>query len=98
MYEIDNYIHDKIAEVYKAGMSEADKVLLEYMEKKGLSIDDLQGNVVKREEENTWLYESNEHRITYWYRGDLIFSITNKFDMTQPLATTVTVIVEKGDW
>lgn len=98
MCEIDNYIHDKIAAIYKAGMSEVDKVLLEYMEKKGLTIDDLQGNVVMREEGNTGLYEPNEHRITYWYRGDLIFSITNKFDMTQPLATTVTVIVEKGNW
>lgn len=98
MYEIDNYIHDKIAAVYKTGMSEVDKVLLEYMEKKCLTIDDLQGNVVKREEENTGLYEPNGHRITYWYRGDLIFSITDKIDMTQPLATTVSVIVEKGDW
>lgn len=98
MYEIDNYIHDKIAEVYKAGMSEVDKILLEYMEKKGLTIDDLQGNVVKREEENSELYEPYEHKITYLYRGDLIFSITNKFGATQPLAATVTVIVEKGDW
>lgn len=98
MYEIDNYIHDKIAAVYKAGMSEVDKILLDYMKKKGLSIDDLQGNVVKREEENTELYEPYKHRIAYWYQDDFIFSITDKFDATQPLATTVTVVVEKGDW
>ena len=98
MYEVDNYIHDKIDAVYKASMSEVDKILLEYMKKKGLTIDDLQGNVVKREEGNAEFYEPYEHRITYRYRGDLIFSIIDKFDMTQPLATTVTVIVEKGDW
>lgn len=95
MYEIDNYIHDKIAAVYKSGMSEVDKILLEYMEKKGLTIDDLQGNVEKREEE---IYEPYKHRIAYWYQGDFIFSITDKFDATQPLAITVTVIVKKGDW
>ena len=94
---IDNYIHDKIAAVYKEGMSEVDKIILEYMKKKGLTIDDLQGNVVKQEEGNTGLYKLSEHRITYWYQGDLIFTITNKLDMTQPLTVTATVNVEKGD-
>ena len=41
MYEVGEYIHDKLSKACQNCASEADRLLLEYMKKKGLTIADL---------------------------------------------------------
>lgn len=92
-----NDLQNKLAEATKNTVKYADKLLLEYMQKKGLTIDDLQGNVVmqhypfgtKDEECDT---------LAYWYKGELILKVKQKFDITQPLVTRCEMVIEKGEW
>ena len=98
MNEVGEYIQDKIADVCKQSVKEADKVILEYMAKRNLTFADLQGNVVmQQEQDDPWDVGVTLKR-TYWYKGELMLSIKQKYDITQPLIARAEMVIEKGDW
>lgn len=98
MNEVGEYIHDKIASVCKQSVKEADRVILEYMAKRNLTLADLQDNVVmQQEQDDPWNVGVTLKR-TYWYKGELIFCITQKYDIRQPLIARAEMVIEKGGW
>ena len=94
---LSEYIQNEVTEVCKNTMKEADRILLEYMQKKGLTLDDLQGNVVMQNVPCTDL-EINTTQLNYWYKGELILSVKQKFDITQPMIARAEMTFEKGEW
>lgn len=97
----EKYVVEKlrniVSTVNKNAINECDKILLEYMSKKGLSFDDLKGNVTM---ETFPLFDMS--KVAFWYKDELIVSAEVKFDITQP-AITVTKAkgefkITKGDW
>ena len=98
MNEVGEYIQSKIAYVCKQSVKEADRVILEYMAKRKLTLADLQDNVVmKQEQDDPWDVGVTLKR-TYWYKGELMFSIKQRYDITQPLIARAEMVIEKGDW
>lgn len=98
MYELGENIQDKVADVVKQTMKEADLLILEYMQKRNLTIEDLQGNVaVQQEQQDSWEVGVSLTR-TYWYKGELILSVKQKFDVRQPLCARGEMVIKKGDW
>ncbi len=98
MYEVGESIQSKIADVCKQSVKEADRVILEYMAKRNLTLADLQDNVVmQQEQDDPWDVGVTLKR-TYWYKGELIFCIKQKYDIRQPLIARVEMVIEKGDW
>lgn len=98
MYELGEYIHNKIADVCKQSIKEADRVILEYMAKRNLTLADLQDNVVmQQEQDDPWDVGVTLKR-TYWYKGELMLSIKQRYDITQPLIARAEMVIEKGDW
>ena len=91
-------IQKEISNVSHSQTKEADRILLEYMQKKGLTIDDLRGNVVMQQEPNDAWDESVTLKRTYWYKGELIFCIKQRYDITQPLIARAEMVIEKGNW
>lgn len=98
MNEIGKYIQSKIADVCKQSVKEADRVILEYMAKRNLTLADLQDNVVMQQEQNDPWDVGVTLKRTYWYKGELIFLIKQRYDITQPLITRAEMVIEKGDW
>lgn len=89
-------IHEQLAEIARKSVKEGDRLLLEYMKKRNLTFADLEGNVAMQ---NTPVgRELNYNKLTYWYKGELIFSITQRFDLTQPFIVRAEARIEKGDW
>ena len=98
MNEIGEYIQDKLADITKQTVKEADLLILGYMQKRNLTIEDLQGNVVmQQEQQDPWEVGVSLKR-TYWYKGELILSVKQKWDVRQPLCTRGEMVIEKGDW
>lgn len=92
-----NELQEKLSEVSQNTVKLADKILLEYMLKKGLTIEDLQGNVAMQNYPYG-MYGDDTATLTYWYKGELILKIKQKIDITQPLVTKCVMSIEKGDW
>ena len=89
-------IHEQLAEIARKSVKEGDRLLLEYMKKRNLTFADLEGNVAMQ---NTPVgRELNYNKLTYWYKGELIFSITQRFDLTCPFIVRAEARIEKGDW
>lgn len=98
MNEIGEYIQNKIGDVCKQSVKEADRVILEYMAKRNLTLADLQDNVVmQQEQQDPWDVGVTLKR-TYWYKGELMFSIKQRYDITQPLIARAEMVIERGDW
>lgn len=98
MKEIGEYIQSKIADVCKQSVKEADRVILEYMAKRNLTLADLQDNVVmQQEQQDPWDVGVTLKR-TYWYKGELMFCIKQRYDITQPLIARAEMVIDKGDW
>lgn len=98
MYEVGEYIQSKIADVCKQNVKEADRVILEYMAKRNLTLADLQDNVVMQQEQADSWDVGVTLKITYWYKGELIFCIKQRYDITQPLIARAEMVIKKGDW
>lgn len=90
-------IYEQLAEISKRSVKEGDRLLLEYMKKRGLTFADLEGNVAIQNH-SYGVIDDNVAKITYWYKGELIFSITQKFDLTRPFVVRAEARIEKGDW
>lgn len=98
MNEIGEYIQSKITDVCKQNAKEADRVILEYMAKRNLTLEDLQDNVVMQQEQDDPLDVYVTLKRTYWYKGELILKAKQKIDITQPLVIRCVMSIEKGDW
>ncbi len=97
MYEVGEYIHDKLSKTCQNGASEADRLLLEYMKKKGLTIEDLEGNVAVQN--HFFRVEENDCAVLrYWYKGELILSMKQRIYQVSPLEIKAEMVIEKGDW
>ena len=77
--------------------NEADRIILEYMNKKGLTLEDLQGNVVMQNIPSE-TGELNASTLTYWYKGELILSASQKIDLKSPFIARSELIIKKGNW
>ena len=87
----------KLAEAHNNIAKLADKLILEYMQKKGLTIEDLQVNVLMQ----NYPYGLNGDKsgtLAYWYKDELILSVKHKFDLKQPTIARCEMVIEKGIW
>lgn len=95
------YEEKKVYEVMEKQLNkqqkEADRIILEYMNKKGLTLEDLQGNVVMKNIPSV-TGEPNASTLTYWYKGELILSASQKIDLKSPFLARVELIIKKGNW
>ena len=97
MDEVGKYIHDKVADAYKQSVKEADRLLLEYMKKKGLTIADLEGNVAVQN--LPFGIEGDDcASLRYWYKGELILSMKQRIYQVSPLEVKAEMVIDKGDW
>ena len=97
MNEVGEYIHDKVADACKQSVKEADRLFLEYMKKKGLTIADLEGNVAVQN--LPFGVEENDCGVLrYWYKGELILSMKQRIYQVNPLEIKAEMVIEKGDW
>ena len=90
-------IQNAVSKVCSNTQKEADRIILEFMQKKGLTLDDLQGNVVMQNVPCTGL-EINTTQLNYWYKGELILSAKLKWDIKQPTIARGELTITKGDW
>lgn len=97
MNEVGEYIHDKLSKACLDCASEADRLLLEYMKKKDLSIADLEGNIAVQN--HPFGVEKNDCAVKrYWYKGELILSMKQKIYQAGALEVKAEIVIEKGDW
>ena len=97
MEGVDKYIQDKVNDVCNQSVKEADRLFLEYMKKKSLTVDDLQGNVAVQ---NIPYGVEGEGLsiVRYWYKNELILSMKQRIYQKSPLETRAEMVIEKGDW
>lgn len=94
---VENEIQTKVAEACKTSTKEADKLLLEYMQKRNLTIEDLQGHIMMKEEQDFSI--ATDIKITsYWYKCELILSVIQTFDFKSPSVARCELQIKKGDW
>ena len=92
MREIENALR----EISQNTTKEADRIIIEYMRKRGLTLDDLQGNVIMQNVPPHGL-EINTTQLNYWYKDELILSVKTEFNYKE-LAVTCNYTIKKGDW
>ena len=92
MREIENALR----EISQNTTKEADRIIIEYMKKRGLTFNDLQGNVVMQNVPPQDL-EINTTQLNYWYKDELILSVKTEFNYEE-LAVTCNYIIKKGNW
>jgi hypothetical protein len=76
-------------------VSQTDKLLLEYMKKRNITLEELNGNLVMQ---RVHLDEICASKVSYWYKGELIFSLTSKSCITSQFASKEEFTIEKGNW
>ena len=94
---IENEIQTKVAEACITSTKEADKILLEYMRKRNLTIEDLQGHILMKEEQD-FSIPSSIKMTSYWYKCELILYVVQKFDFESPSVARCELQIKKGDW
>ena len=90
-------VYEVMAKQLNKQKNEADRIILEYMNKKGLTIEDLQGNVAMQNIPSE-TGEPNVSTLTYWYKGELILSASQKIDLKSPFLARSELIIKKGNW
>ena len=97
MNDIAEHLHEQLSKACQNCASEANKVLLEYMAKKGLTIADLEGNFAVQN--HPFGVEENDGAVLrYWYKGELILSMKQRIYQTGALEVKAEMVIEKGDW
>lgn len=76
-------------------VSQTDKLLLEYMKKRNITLEELNGNLVMQ---RVPYDEICATKVSYWYKGELIFSLTSKSLITSQFASKEEFFIEKGNW
>ena len=88
-------IRDAVSLLAEQTVSQTDKLLLEYMKKRNITLEELNGNLVMQ---RVPCNEILATKVSYWYKGELIFSLTSKTWLTSQFASKEEFIVEKGNW
>ena len=97
MNEVGEYIHDKLSKAFQNCVSEADRLLLEYMKKKGLTIEDLEGNIAVQN--HPFGVEEDDCAVRrYWYKEELILLMKQRIYQESSLEIKAEMVIEKGDW
>ena len=90
-------IADSLANICENIVKEVDKIVIEFMQKKGISYDDLKENVIIQEEPQKDL-ENDTKTCSYWYGKELILSIKQKFDIKDPACGRCDMFITRGNW
>ena len=94
---VENEIQTKVAEACITSAKEADKLLLEYMKKRNLTIADLQEHIMMKQEQD-FSIPTDIKIISYWYKCELILSVIQTFDFKSPSVARCELQIKKGDW
>lgn len=86
-----------VLEIKNQTIKETDKLILEYMKKRNLTLDDLKGNIAMQNVPFLDL-EINTTKLNYYYKDELILSVIQKFDFQQPTISRCELIIKKGNW
>lgn len=93
----EDYMQTKVSEMSENTTKECNRLTEEYMAKRGLTLDDMEGNVTMQQLPLN--YDGTGSAATsFWYKGELIFSVKYKVDFTQVVPTRVEAVIKKGDW
>ena len=88
-------IREAVSLLAEQTVSQTDKLLLEYMEKRNITLEELNGNLVMQ---RVPLDEILATKVSYCYKGELIFSLTSKSCITSQFASKEEFFIEKGNW
>ena len=76
-------------------ISQTDRLLLEYMEKRNITLEELNKNLIMQ---RVPCDEILATKVSYGYKGELIFSLTSKSILSSQFASKEEFIIEKGNW
>ena len=88
-------IREAVSLLAEQTVLQTDKLLLEYMKKHNITLKELNENLVMQ---RVPCNEILATKVSYWYKGELIFSLTSKTWLTSQFASKEEFIVEKGNW
>ena len=88
-------IREAVSLLAEQTVSQTDKLLLEYMEKRNITLEELDENLVMQRVPCDKICAS---KVSYWYKGELIFSLTSKSCITSQFASKEEFFIEKGNW
>lgn len=88
-------IKEAVSLLAEQTVSQTDKLLLEYMKKRNITLEELNGNLVMQ---RVPCDEMLATKVSYWYKGELIFSLTSKSFISSQFASREEFIIEKGNW
>ena len=88
-------IRETVSLLAEQTVSQTDKLLLEYMKKRNITLEELNGNLVIQRVPCNEICAS---KVSYWYKGELIFSLTSKSILSSQFASKEEFIIEKGNW
>lgn len=88
-------IREAVSLLAEQTVSQTDKLLLEYMEKRNITLEELNGNLVMQRVPCDEILAS---KVSYGYKGELIFSLMSKTSLTSQFASKEEFIIEKGNW
>ena len=88
-------IREAVSLLANQTISQTDKLLLEYMKKRNITLEELNGNLVMQ---RVPCDEILATKVNYCYKGELIFSLTSKSFISSQFASKEEFTVEKGNW
>lgn len=88
-------IKEAVSLLAEQTVSQTDKLLLEYMKKRNITLEELNGNLVMQ---RVPCEEICATKVSYWYKGELIFSLTSKSCLSSQFASKEEFIIKKGNW
>lgn len=88
-------IKEAVSLLAEQTVSQTDKLLLEYMNKRNITLEELNGNLIMQRVPCDEICAS---KVSYWYKGELIFSLTSKSYISSQFASKEEFIIEKGNW
>ena len=88
-------IKEAVSLLAEQTISQTDKLLLEYMKKRNITLEELNGNLVMQ---RVPCDEILATKVSYYYKSELIFSLTSKSFITSQFASKEEFFIEKGNW
>ena len=88
-------IREAVSLLAEQTVSQTDKLLLEYMEKRNITLEELNGNLVMQRVPCDEICAS---KVSYCYKGELIFSLTSKSIISSQFASKEEFTIKKGNW
>ena len=88
-------IREAVSLLAEQTVSQTEKLLLEYMKKRNITLEELNGNLVMQ---RVPCDEICATKVNYCYKGELIFSLTSKSILSSQFASKEEFFIEKGNW